>query len=82
MGPEEEDAEQQIAVINQAISQKVDVIVLAACDPESENEALASATAAGIPIITIDSDVTYEGKNQLCRHNEQKRRRNRCKTCG
>ncbi|MBE6875759.1 MAG: hypothetical protein E7496_03395 [Ruminococcus sp.] len=62
MGPEEEDAEQQIAVINQAISQKVDVIVLAACDPESENEALASATAAGIPIITIDSDVTYEGK--------------------
>ena len=62
MGPDEEDAEQQIAVINQAIAQKVDVIVLAACDPESENEALASATAAGIPIITIDSDVTYEGK--------------------
>lgn len=62
MGPDEEDAEKQVAVINQAISQKVDAIVLAACDPESENEALASATAAGIPIITIDSDVTYEGK--------------------
>ena len=62
MGPPEEDAEQQIAVINDAISQKVDAIVLAACDPDSENETLASATAAGIPIVTIDSDVSYEGK--------------------
>ena len=62
MGPQEETAEAQIPIIQDAVNQKVDAIVLAACDPESENEVLASATAAGIPIITIDSDVTYEGR--------------------
>ena len=61
-GPDEESAEKQIPVIEKAIADKVDAIVLAACDPDAENETLAKATAAGIPIITIDSDVTYEGK--------------------
>jgi len=62
MGPAEESAEAQIPIIQDAINKKVDAIVLAACDPEAENEVLASATAAGIPIITIDSDVTYEAR--------------------
>jgi len=62
LGPQEESAEAQIPVIQDAINQKVDAIVLAACDPDAENEVLAEATAANIPIITIDSDVTYEGR--------------------
>ena len=62
MGPDEESVEKQIPLIEKAISDKVDAIVLAACDPEAENETLAKATAANIPVITIDSDVTYEGK--------------------
>ena len=61
-GPDEESVEKQIPVIEKAIADKVDAIVLAACDPDAENETLGKATAAGIPIITIDSDVTYEGK--------------------
>ena len=60
MGPEEESVEKQIPLIEKAISDKVDAIVLAACGPEAENDTLAKATAANIPVITIDSDVTYE----------------------
>ena len=59
-GPDEESAEKQIALIKEAISQKADAIVLAACDPDAEKEVLTSATDAGIHIITIDSDVNYE----------------------
>lgn len=61
-GPDGESVEKQLPIIEKAINDKVDAIVLAACDPDAENETLAKATAAGIPIITIDSDVTYEGK--------------------
>ena len=59
LGPDGESTEKQIPIIQDVINQKVDAIVLAACDPEAENKVLAEATAAGIPIITIDSDVTY-----------------------
>ena len=62
MGPDEESVEKQIPLIEKAITDKVDAIVLAACDPEAENDTLAKATAANIPVITIDSDVSYEGR--------------------
>ncbi len=62
MGPNEESAEAQIPIIQNAVNQKVDAIVLAACDAEAENEVVATATAAGIHVLTIDSDITYEGK--------------------
>lgn len=62
LAPENESVEEQIPLIQQAVAQHVDAIILAAVDREAENEALASATAAGIPVLTIDSDVSYEGR--------------------
>lgn len=62
LAPDVEDVEKQIANINTAIAANVDAIVLAAVDADAENEALSRATSAGIPIVTIDSDVNYEGR--------------------
>ncbi|MDE5792000.1 MAG: substrate-binding domain-containing protein, partial [Oscillospiraceae bacterium] len=62
LAPDVENVDDQISMINQAISANVDAIVLAAIDTDSENEVLYNATNAGIPILTIDSDVSYEGR--------------------
>ncbi|MDE6088355.1 MAG: substrate-binding domain-containing protein [Oscillospiraceae bacterium] len=62
LAPDVEDVEKQIANINEAVSANVDAIVLAAIDPDAENEALSKATSAGIPIVTIDSDINYDGR--------------------
>ncbi|MDE5754178.1 MAG: substrate-binding domain-containing protein [Oscillospiraceae bacterium] len=62
LSPDIEDVDQQIANINEAVAAGVDAIVLAAIDPDAENEALSKANSAGIPVLTIDSDVTYDGR--------------------
>ncbi|MDE7120554.1 MAG: substrate-binding domain-containing protein, partial [Oscillospiraceae bacterium] len=62
LAPDVEDIEKQIASINEAIAANVDAIVLAAIDSDAENEALSRATSAGIPIVTIDSDINYDGR--------------------
>lgn len=62
LAPDSETIDDQISMINQAVSAHVDAIVLAAVDMDAENEALRNATTAGIPVLTIDSDVSYEGR--------------------
>lgn len=62
LAPDVENVDDQISMINQAISERVDAIVLAPIDADAENEVLYNATNAGIPILTIDSDVSYEGR--------------------
>ncbi len=63
LGPNEEKTELQQQEIEKAISQGVDAIVLAACDPEAENDTLQKAADANIKIVTIDSDVNFDGRS-------------------
>jgi ribose transport system substrate-binding protein len=56
----ESDIDDQISMINDLINQGVDGIVVAPLDTEALNDVLAKATDAGIPIITIDSTVSYD----------------------
>lgn len=53
----EKDAEDQIRLVEDAISKKVDAIVLAACDYKKLVEVSEKATDQGIPIIVIDSEI-------------------------
>lgn len=50
----------QMALIRQAIKDKADAIVLAPISYDAINDALVDADRAGIPIITIDSDSSFE----------------------
>ncbi|MBQ4466313.1 MAG: substrate-binding domain-containing protein [Oscillospiraceae bacterium] len=61
--PETEDMlDVQIQMVEEAIDSGTKGIVIAALDMDALNESLARATEAGIPVITIDSDVSYEGR--------------------
>ncbi|MBQ8927222.1 MAG: substrate-binding domain-containing protein [Oscillospiraceae bacterium] len=57
--PEREDSAEQYRMISEAISAGTDAIVLAPVEPDAFNDVLQQATAAGIPVLTIDSDVSY-----------------------
>ncbi len=60
-GPErEDDREQQIALIQNFISRKVDAIVVAPLDDRSLAAPVREATQAGIPVVIIDSDLAAE----------------------
>ncbi len=56
--PSSADATSQIAVIKEQIQRKVDVIVVSANSPDTLNVALDEAKAAGILVMTVDSDLT------------------------
>ncbi len=60
--PEKEDYEKQISLINQAVSDGAQVIVLAPVVMDEMNDALAEVIDKGIPVITIDSDVSLESR--------------------
>lgn len=52
----------QIPFVNQLISQKVDVIMISGSDLNSTSAALAKAKAAGIKVISWDSDIAPESR--------------------
>jgi len=57
-GPDQEtDVARQKAIIENFITAKVDGIVMAACDSKALIDKVKQATAAGIPVITIDSGI-------------------------
>jgi len=56
----ETDIAGQIGIIEDNINRKVDAIVLAACDALALVPVIEKARAAGIPVITIDSDVNSD----------------------
>lgn len=56
----ETDIAGQISIIEDNINKNVDAIVLAACDAEALIPVVEKADAAGIPVITIDSDVNSD----------------------
>jgi len=60
--PETEDVQEQKKLIEQAISEKTDLIVIAPVSDTELNDTLSLAVTNGIPVITIDSDVTFAGR--------------------
>ncbi len=57
-GPATADATSQLSIIKDQIQRKADVIVISANSPDALNEALDDATAKGIVVVTVDSDLT------------------------
>lgn len=61
--PEREDSGEQYRMISEAIAAGTDAIVLAPVEADAFNDVLKEASAAGIPVLTIDSDVSYPGRS-------------------
>lgn len=69
--PTESDLNLQIEMLQNAINNEVDAIVVAPLDTTALNDTLQVATSKSIPIITIDSSVTYsEVKSSVGTQNE------------
>ena len=60
--PKTEDTEQQKQLIEKAVNDKADVIILAPVSATELDSTLSSAVSNGIHIITIDSDVEFAGR--------------------
>lgn len=58
--PKETEVVQQINIVQDMISRKVDALVLAACDENALIQPIDLAMSAGIPVITIDSGVNSD----------------------
>jgi len=61
-GPDQATPEKQIEVINQLVSQKVDVIAVAANDADALQPALTQAMDQGIKVISLDSAVNKDSR--------------------
>ncbi|HJD25435.1 MAG TPA: substrate-binding domain-containing protein [Candidatus Blautia intestinipullorum] len=59
-------ADDQITIIDSLISQHVDAIAIAANDETRLTESLNEAKAAGIQIITLDSDTDHSARTTFC----------------
>lgn len=53
------DAEAQVAAVENAISQKVDAIIVGAADSRGWGDAFDKAQAANIPVITVDTGIDH-----------------------
>jgi ribose transport system substrate-binding protein len=69
--PDVKDDAKQIEMINNAVANGADVILLAANGPEAVNDALREAAAAGVKIVYVDSPATYEPVIQTLSTNNQ-----------
>lgn len=58
----EKDTAQQIELMEQAISRKPDAIILAACSYDELVPVCKKAVEKGITLLTVDSDVNYDGR--------------------
>lgn len=58
----ESDIDVQIGIMEETIARKPDAIILAACDYERLAPVCKKATDAGILLLTLDSDVDYDGR--------------------
>lgn len=69
--PDTKDDAKQIEMINNAVANAADLILLAANSPTAANNALQEASKAGVQILYVDSPATYEPNIQtLCTNNE------------
>ncbi len=60
--PEGSDASQQIRIVRDLIRMKVDGLALCPTDPRALEPLVAEARAAGIPVITFESDMPKSGR--------------------
>lgn len=56
IGPQENDPVKQAQTVESMVAKKVDGILISCADPEIPRRAIDKAVAAGIPVITFDSD--------------------------
>jgi rhamnose transport system substrate-binding protein len=63
VGPSDASASSQVSYINTLTQQKQDVIVISANDANAVVPALKTARAAGIKVVTYDSDAAVEGRD-------------------
>jgi ribose transport system substrate-binding protein len=56
VGPQSYDAQAERDALNQAVQKKATGILLAVTDPAQLKDSIDSAVAAGIPVVTVDSD--------------------------
>lgn len=70
MSPNTKDDAQQIEAVNNAVSNKVDVILVAANGPDAISSALEEAKAAGIKIIYVDSPANVEAEATFSTNNK------------
>ncbi|MCK2221146.1 rhamnose ABC transporter substrate-binding protein [Actinomadura sp. ATCC 31491] len=63
VGPSDASASSQVSYINTLIQQKQDAIVISANDPNAVVPALKQARAAGIKVVSYDSDTAQEGRD-------------------
>lgn len=69
--PEETDIAGQVSIVEDAINQKVDAIVLAPSDVDALVSVVEKADNAGIPVITIDSKLNSDiPKSHVATNNE------------
>lgn len=59
----EQELDAQIQMVRDAVAAGADAIVLAPLDTDALNDVLREATAQNIPVLTIDSDVSYAGRS-------------------
>mgnify|MGYP002553605365 CR=1 FL=1 len=60
--PMEKDVDRQIELVREAIAKHPDAIILAASDYERMVPVCKEVTDAGILLVTVDSDVNYDGR--------------------
>ena len=60
--PMEKDVDRQIELVREAIAKHPDAIILAASDYEQMVPVCKEVTDAGILLVTVDSDVNYDGR--------------------
>jgi ABC-type sugar transport system substrate-binding protein len=71
LGPEKSDATKQVEIFESVIARKPAAIAVSPNDPATVKDAIAKATAAGIPVITWDADapdsarILYIGTNNV-----------------
>ena len=62
-GPTDAGASTQIPIINSAVQQKPDAIIIAGNDPDAVAPALKQAAAKGIKVVGMDSDVAPDARS-------------------
>lgn len=60
--PDESQIDVQIEMVKKAIEEKADAILLAPLDTDRLNDVIDQADAEGIPVLTLDSDVTTDAR--------------------
>jgi len=69
--PEKEDYKEQISLINQAVTDGAQAIILAPVVMDEMNDALSEIIQKGIPVITIDSDISLETRTAFIGTNNE-----------